>query len=401
MNIQITQLLGQMIGIFKTFVLISYSKLEEVSSGKKGINNVNRRKKNKRYVTLRRVTQLIIASYIIKKVEYKTYEQNISKKDGYIKITEGRIKIKTFILVKSGIVIKNQTEESKTETILILKTNVLGILVKILSNDWILTIVSWELFNKSQYQLVSLRSESESTLAASLKYFVLSALSTTFLLMGVFQLYKLTGSTHYEIIETNLLHLERKGENVFYIEKAFILIYMTFLFKVSGAPFYQWAPDLYENLENQITNWKIIIPKISVQTLMLVLADNFSKFFANEKILLLLLISGTLSLIVGSFALNSQWLKKRFFAYSGISHIGFILLAFYCKDLQSKIFYTKIYTITTINIFTIKKVLSDFQGRDLKKIKDISGKFKLNPALGIAFAINLFSLAGVCQLKIL
>jgi NADH:ubiquinone oxidoreductase subunit 2 (subunit N) len=65
-------------------------------------------------------------------------------------------------------------------------TNILGIFVMILSNDWVLTIVSWELFNMSLYLLVSIKSESESSLAASLKYFVLSALSTTFLLMGIF-----------------------------------------------------------------------------------------------------------------------------------------------------------------------------------------------------------------------
>jgi NADH:ubiquinone oxidoreductase subunit 2 (subunit N) len=68
---------------------------------------------------------------------------------------------------------------------------------------------------------------------------------------------------------------------------------------------------------------------------MLVLVDNFSYLFINDKIHMLLLISGTLSLIVGSIALNSQWLKKRFLAYSGISHIGFILLGLYCKDTQS------------------------------------------------------------------
>jgi len=68
---------------------------------------------------------------------------------------------------------------TKKEIKIILKTNIKGIKVLIKSNDWILTIISWELFNKSLYLLVSIKSENESGLAASLKYFVLSALSTT------------------------------------------------------------------------------------------------------------------------------------------------------------------------------------------------------------------------------
>jgi len=67
----------------------------------------------------------------------------------------------------------------KKEIKIILKTNIKGIKILIKSNDWILTIISWELFNKSLYLLVSIKSENESGLAASLKYFVLSALSTT------------------------------------------------------------------------------------------------------------------------------------------------------------------------------------------------------------------------------
>lgn len=79
-------------------------------------------------------------------------------------------------------------------------TNILGITSLILSNDWVLTIISWELFNFSLYLLVSLNSYSESSLSSSLKYFILSALSTGVLLLGVSIIYLLTGSTNYEKI---------------------------------------------------------------------------------------------------------------------------------------------------------------------------------------------------------
>lgn len=249
---------------------------------------------------------------------------------------------------------------------------------------------------------MSLKSENEASLAASLKYFLLSALSTGFLLLGVCILYFQTGTTNYDLIDISIREFFIKHLNnpygqpqFFFIEIAKILILITLLFKLSAAPFYQWAPDLYENLDTNITMWKIVIPKLTVLSFLFFFCSFTTTFQAFQFILLL---SGSLSLIIGSLALYNQWFIKRFFAYSGISHIGFMLLALYSYDSQSFIFYMFIYSITTVNLFTIFILLSEFLGRDLKIIKDLSGLFKFNPILSIAFALNLFSLAGVCLL---
>lgn len=375
--------------------------------------------------TLKRISQLQILIYMIfniqKIIGSNKIEKNISVKDGKITITQGKKIKQTFIYKISGIIIQNQENYNiekekgeKKEKYIILLTNQLGITILILSNDWIQTIISWELFNMSQYQQVSLKSESESGKAASLKYFVLSALSTAFLLQGVCMQYYLTGSTHYEVIETSLRELNTQGmEGSRWLkEKAKALILKTFLFKQSAAPFYQWAPDLYENIETKITKWMIIIPKLTVLSFIYLFTQSNS-FFIGPHVLgstlfttsgesvtgFILLFTGAQSLIIGSIALNYQWYLKRFFAYSGISHIGFQLLALYSLESQGYIFYILIYGITTINIFTILIMLSEFQGRDLKNISDLSGMFKHSPVLSIAFALNLFSLAGDSLLK--
>ena len=75
-----------------------------------------------------------------------------------------------------------------------------------------------------------------------------------------------------------------------------------------------------------------------------------------------------------------------------------MLLALYSLENQGFIIYMVLYGITTINFFIIFIILSEFKGRDLKMIQDLSGIFKFNPALSLAFALNLFSLAGVCPL---
>jgi NADH-quinone oxidoreductase subunit N len=247
---------------------------------------------------------------------------------------------------------------------------------------------------------VSLQSKNEAGLAASLKYFLLSALSTAFLLLGVCILYFKTGSTNYEIIDTCVIELLRNGGDA-YIELAFSLILFTLLFKLSAAPFYQWAPDLYENIQTNITMWMILIPKLAVLTFLVFFSSAFSLFLQLASVQWILFITSTLSIIIGSIALSNQWYIKRFFAFSGISHVGFMLLALYSLDTQAFFFYMFIYAVTTVNIFSILIILSQFFGRDLKLIQDLSGIFKFNPFLSFAFALNLFSLSGVCLIFIL
>ncbi len=140
----------------------------------------------------------------------------------------------------------------------------------------------------------------------------------------------------------------------------------------------------------------IIIPKITIFSLLLLLSFEHSLFlYPNWSISeYFLLISGSLSILIGSIALTQQWKVKRFFAYSGISHVGFILLALYNYDLHSYIIYLFIYALTTLNLFSIFIIISKYQGKDVNYISQLMGLFKFNPFLSIALAINLFSLAG-------
>ena len=143
----------------------------------------------------------------------------------------------------------------------------------------------------------------------------------------------------------------------------------------------------------------IIIPKVTIFSLLLLLSQDHSLFFNPESDWAVanatfLLITGTLSLIIGSGALTQQWKLKRFFAYSGISHVGFILLALYCYDFHSYLIYLFVYAITTLNLFSIFLIISKYQGKDVNYISQLIGLFRFNPFLSISLALNLFSLAG-------
>lgn len=154
-----------------------------------------------------------------------------------------------------------------------------------------LTIISWELFNKSLYLLVSLKSASESGLAASLKYFLLSALSTTFLLKGVALIYYSTGSTNYEVIETIIRELNRdelQAEQLKLIQVGKQLIVFTLLFKLSAAPFYAWSPDLLNALESKVGMWMKTMPKLATLYFLFLLTTSSSLFFYSTELILLI-----------------------------------------------------------------------------------------------------------------
>jgi NADH-quinone oxidoreductase subunit N len=229
---------------------------------------------------------------------------------------------------------------ARAELYLIFITNVLGFTFLWQSQDWIVTVIAWELFNLSLYLLVSINSNTEASLSASIKYFLLSALSTSFLLLGVALLYGLTGSTNYDTIHALLsfpLEIDNHYHSSVSLFNTFInstnstflyllpvtLIVLTFLFKLGAAPFYNWSPDLYDSIPTPITLWMTTVVKLSL--LFFLIQPSLFLFTSNAHSLFLL--SGILSLIVGSLGLGAQWRIKRFLAYSAISHLGFILLA--------------------------------------------------------------------------
>ena len=333
--------------------------------------------------------------------------------DGLYKINNLKLIFEIYILLLSLIIMHMQSDfyfDKKNSTYneihLIFLTNIFGICSLIFSHDWLVTIISWELFNISLYLMVTLNNYLEFGLAASFKYIILSALSTAFLLLGITIIYLIVGSTNYTSLSLSLtdtiLNIDEYSFNM--INIAFLLIICTILFKLSAAPFYQWAPDLYDGIHSNITMWMMVIPKIAVLFLFYILSSDFfllisilnDKFFSSVDFLLL--FSGILSLIIGSCALFSQYNIKRFLAYSSISHLGFILLALYSYDYHSYLIYIFIYGISTINIFSILLILSKYYGSELIYINQLKGLYRHNPFLSIAFSINLLSLAGVCLL---
>ena len=283
---------------------------------------------------------------------------------------------------------------------LIILFTTLGMSSLISSSDLITMFLAIELQSFALYILATMNRNSESAVAAGLKYFLLGGLSSCFILLGSSLIYSYTGLTNFESLNIlqSVIDQSFEGNSYNYLAIGCIILTIGLLFKIGAAPLHSWAPDVYDGVPTIVTTWLTIMPKLSILI-----------FFIMNNFLIepnLLMISALLSLLLGSITGLAQYKIKRLLAYSTISHVGLILLALgneSINGLESTIFYIVQYSITSLNIFLILILL----GYTLSKTKIVSvyspiqfisqlrGQFFNNPSLSIALSLSLFSMSGI------
>ena len=308
--------------------------------------------------------------------------------------------------------------------------SILGGSLLMSSLDLLSMYLSIELQSFALYILATLDKNRLSSAESGLKYFLLGSLSSTFILLGAAIVYTFTGLTQFEslnaLISVPLINIDNNITQAFIF--GIVLILVGFFFKISAAPFHQWAPDVYDGTPTIVTVWLTIIAKLTIFVFLLGLLDfsfissltnyDFSSLLessinlynSNFIIKNLLLLGSLLSLIVGTIAGLSQIKIKRLLALSSVSHVGFLLLAlgiFSQKSLDSFIFYLIQYSITSLNIFLILLafgyVINNITrsqdnwnvNLDLNYLVELKGLINSNRILSISLAICLFSMAGI------
>jgi NADH-ubiquinone oxidoreductase chain 2 len=283
---------------------------------------------------------------------------------------------------------------------LIVLFTTLGMSSLISSNDLIIMFLSIETQSFALYILATMNRNSESAVAAGLKYFLLGGLSSCFILLGSTLIYSYTGLTNFESLSIfqSISDLSFEGVYNNYFTIGTLILLCGLLFKIGAAPLHSWAPDVYDGTPTIVTTWLTIMPKLSILV-----------FFIMNKFLLvsdLLLISAVLSLLIGSISGLAQYKIKRLLAYSTISHVGLILLALSndsINGLESTIFYITQYSITSLNTFLVIILLGYTLGKGsaisvyspIQLISQLRGQFFKNPALSIALSLSLFSMSGI------
>jgi NADH-quinone oxidoreductase subunit N len=291
--------------------------------------------------------------------------------------------IHMWILVGCLVSLALANNKTVYENSLFMLFSALGMIGLAASQDFLAFYLTLELQSFCFYILAATRRTSQYSTESGLKYFILGAIASGFLLFGGSLLYGATGSLCFS--DWMLLS---QVETPMFFTLGMVFFFVGLLFKLSAFPFHVWTPDVYEGAPTFITAFFALVPKIAVLGLFFKLLS--TSFYSSLELWQPILVTAAVgSMLIGALGALGQQRLKRLFAYSTIAHVGFILLGLATCAWDTSFFYLALYFVMTIATFSF---LLSFGYRN---VSELAGVGRTNPALGISFALLLFSMAGV------
>ncbi len=279
--------------------------------------------------------------------------------------------------------------------------SLLGISVMLSANNFLVVYLGLELMSLSLYALTALRRDNLEATEAAMKYFVLGALASGFLLYGLSMMYGATGSLDIPQV-FNAIATGQINKAVLVFGTVFIVAGLAF--KLGAVPFHMWIPDVYQGAPTAVTLLIAGAPKLAAFAITFrLLVEGMSGVAADWQQMLMLL--AVASMLLGNLAAIAQSNLKRMLAYSTIGQIGFMLLGFTptvisnntfsaANGYSSALFYLISYVLTTLGTFGIIMLLSR-RGFESENIDDLKGLASRSPWYAAVMAIFMFSLAGI------
>lgn len=277
----------------------------------------------------------------------------------------------------------------------------LGMFVMISGNNFLVIYLGLELLTLSSYALVALRRDNATATEAAMKYFVLGALASGFLLYGLSMLYGATGSLDVSMVFQAVNSGAIKHQVLVF---GLVFIVAGLAFKLGVVPFHMWIPDVYQGAPTAVTLLIGGAPKLAAFAICIrLLVEGLLPLAIDWQQMLAVLAIG--SLLVGNLAAMAQTNLKRMLAFSTISQMGFVLLGLMAgvvngntlsaaNAYSSAMFYVITYVLTTLASFGIILLLAR-EGFESEEISDLAGLNQRSPLYAGVMAVCLFSLAGV------
>lgn len=267
-----------------------------------------------------------------------------------------------------------------------------GILVMVSFQNLTMLFVGIEIMSVSLYILAGIRKNDFASNEASLKYFLMGAFSTGFLLFGIALVYGASGSFSLDVIKQYVID-NHQIDPLMYTGIALIIVGMCF--KVGAAPFHFWTPDVYEGSPTLITAFMSTVVKTAGFAAFLRL---FITCFGplSEFWMPVLLVISIITLFVGNITALFQTSFKRMMAYSSISHAGYMLFAILALGAQSEIavfMYATAYSLASVVAFAVLVTVKKQTGGD--NFENFNGLGKTNPFMAFTLTLAMLSLAGI------
>lgn len=279
----------------------------------------------------------------------------------------------------------------------------LGMFIMISGNNFLMIYLGLELLTLSSYALVALRRDNATATEAAMKYFVLGAMASGFLLYGLSMIYGATGS-----LDIGQVFKAVNSGQIRHQVLVFGLVFVVagLAFKLGVVPFHMWIPDVYQGAPTAVTLLIGGAPKLAAFAITIrLLVDGLLPLAIDWQQMLAVLAIG--SLLVGNLAAIAQTNLKRMLAYSTISQMGFVLLGLMSGVINGNVeatavenaysasmFYVVSYVLTTLAAFGVILLLAR-EGFESEEIADFAGLNQRSPLYAGVMAVCLFSMAGI------
>jgi len=284
------------------------------------------------------------------------------------------------------------TEHASEYAVLIVFAAV-GMSVMVSATSLVALYVGLELNSLAGYVLAAYRRTDERSAEAGLKYFVLGALASGILLYGISLLYGFTGTMSF----TGLAAALARGAPSLGLLFGLVFVLAGLAFKASAVPFHMWTPDVYEGAPTPVTTFFASAPKVaSVLLATRLCVEGLGP--ATDAWRQIVIFAALASIFLGAIAAFGQTNIKRLLAYSSINNVGFAMVGLAAggaRGASAVLFYMAVYVVMTVGAFLCVLWMRDEEGRPIESIASLSGLAQTRPAYAAAFAIFMFSLAGV------
>ena len=267
-----------------------------------------------------------------------------------------------------------------------------GMSVMISSAHFLTAYIGLELLSLSLYAMIALRRDSVQASEAALKYFVLGTLASGILLYGISMVYGASGSLHFAAVAQAAADGHVNG---WLLKLGILFIVAAIAFKFGAVPFHMWVPDVYQGAPTSVAAFIGSMPKIAATVFTFrILVEGFALQKGDWQLVFAAL--GALSLLVGNLAAIMQTNIKRMFAFSTVSHMGFILLAFLGSviGVEAAVYYAVAYILMSLAGFGVLMVVSR-AGKECENIADLAGLNQRNAWYAFVMLLVLFSMAGI------
>ena len=260
--------------------------------------------------------------------------------------------------------------------------------------DLLIVVLGLEILSVCIFVLLGTHRRVAISNEASLKYFLMGAFATGFILYGIALFYGVTRTTNVHELAVYFAHSDGKNP---LLTIAFVLLLAGFGFKLALAPFHAWAPDVYQGGPTPVAGWLSVAPKAATLIALVRIFDAMGPVLAKVQWMDMLAVLAVMSMIVGNLVAIVQRDLKRMLAYSGIAHVGYMSIAMLTLERDSIAavgIYGITYALMNIGAFGVVSMIVNNQN-DPQTLDDIAGLGFRRPILGMALALCMFSLSGL------